>query len=191
MSQGVKRKRNVAKRDVDRVVEIIRAAGGRIVGRTRLQKVAYLRELAGLGSGFKFDYHHYGPYSEDLADAARNAGLLDLLEEKELPTDWGGFYSIFTVEGCSEKQEFTDTAAGADPIELELAATAAFLAREGIPNPWKETARRKPVKAGENRLEGAKKLYLKLCRIETPERLPEITDTVGKTRKIRLSGKAG
>lgn len=40
-------------------------------------------------------------------------------------------------------------------------------------------------------LEGAKKLYLKLCRIETPEPLPEITDTVGKPRKIRLSGKAG
>ena len=51
MSHGLERKR-----DVDKVAEIIRAAGGEIVGRTRLQKVAYLLELAGLGHGFRFEY---------------------------------------------------------------------------------------------------------------------------------------
>lgn len=79
------------KRDVDKVTEIIRAAGGEIVGRTRLQKVAYLLELAGLGHGFSFEYRHYGPYSEDLALASRNADLLGFLEEEERPTSWGGF----------------------------------------------------------------------------------------------------
>ena len=39
--------------------------------------------------------------------------------------------------------------AQASAIELELAATAAFLAREGQADPWGETARRKPEKAAE------------------------------------------
>jgi hypothetical protein len=36
----------------------------------------------------------------------------------------------------------------ADAVELELAATAAFLAYERFPDPWGETARRKPEKSG-------------------------------------------
>ena len=40
------------KRDTDKVVAIVRDAGGTIVGRTRLLKTAYLLELAGLGEGF-------------------------------------------------------------------------------------------------------------------------------------------
>lgn len=169
MSRG-----NERKRDVDKVTDIIRVAGGEIVGRTRLQKVAYLLELAGLGYGFRFEYRHYGPYSEDLALAARNADLLDLLEEEERPTSWGGFYSIFRVTGLSTRQEFAMAAAGADSVVLELAATAAFLAKEGISDPWGETARRKPEKAASGRLEIAKSLYQKLSKIETPKPLPLI-----------------
>ena len=37
------------KRDTEKVAAIIRDAGGKIVGRTRLQKTGYLLELAGLG----------------------------------------------------------------------------------------------------------------------------------------------
>ena len=48
---------------------IVRDAGGRLVGRTRLQKVAYLTQLAGFAGDFPFEYRHYGPYSEDLAEA--------------------------------------------------------------------------------------------------------------------------
>ena len=64
------------KRDTDKVVAIVRDAGGTIVGRTRLQKTAYLLELAGLGEGFHFSYRHYGPYSEELASAVRDANAL-------------------------------------------------------------------------------------------------------------------
>ena len=58
-----------------KVAAIVRDAGGRIVGRTRLQKVAYLLSIAGLEEGLPFTYKHYGPYSEDLASAARDARL--------------------------------------------------------------------------------------------------------------------
>ena len=63
-------------------------------------------------------------------------------------------------------------AADSDPVELELAATAAFLFAEGKKYPWAETAQRKPAKAASGRLEKAKELYAKLQKIETPKRLP-------------------
>ena len=48
---------------------IVSDAGGSLIGRTRLQKIAYLLELSGTGAGFPFEYRHYGPYSEKLATA--------------------------------------------------------------------------------------------------------------------------
>jgi hypothetical protein len=158
------------KRKTEKVADIVRDAGGRIVGRTRLQKIGYLLELSGLGAGFSFEYRHYGPYSEELAVAARNSKLLGLLDEEERPTDWGGFYSVFTVNEAPAvrgvRPELIGIAADADPIELELAATAAFLSLEGADDPWGETAKRKPEKA--------KRLYRRLQKIKTPTRLPRI-----------------
>ena len=65
-------------------------------------------------------------------------------------------------------------------IELELAATAAFLyaeegiSRDGEVDTWKETARLKPDKAGDGRLKRAKAAYKKLGKIDTPKPLPPI-----------------
>lgn len=168
------------KRDVEKAADIVRDAGGKIVGRTRLQKIAYLLELSGLGDGFDFEYKHYGPFSEDLAIAVRNAGLLGFVHEEERPTSWDGFYSIFTADGVSEN-ELRDrrnilarTAAAADPVELELAATAAFLASEGKSEPWLEVAKRKPEKSDGRRLRSAKDLYRRLCELDTPIPLPKV-----------------
>ena len=61
--------------EAQKAAEIVRDAGGHIVGRTRLQKIAYLLEITGLGAGFPFRYKHYGPYSEQLADAAETAQI--------------------------------------------------------------------------------------------------------------------
>ena len=58
--------------------EIVRDAGGQIVGRTKLQKVAYLLEVVGLGDGFHFKYLHFGPFSDDLVDAIEMAAAFDL-----------------------------------------------------------------------------------------------------------------
>jgi hypothetical protein len=151
------------------------------VGRTRLQKTAYFLELAGLGSGFSFGYRHYGPYSEELSAAVRVASLRGAIREDERPTEWGGFYSVYETNGDgladsanSARQELIGVASDADPVALELAATAAFLAREGSPDPWAETAKRKYEKAGEGRLERARDLYRRLRAIHTPQQLPDL-----------------
>lgn len=51
--------------DIPRLLEI---AGGEVVGKVRLQKAVYLLDQLGMNSGFSYDYHHYGPFSADLAD---------------------------------------------------------------------------------------------------------------------------
>ena len=165
---------------------IIRDAGGKLTGRTRLQKIAYLLEAAGLGVGFDFEYRHYGPYSDQLADALSKAAAARLIFEEEKPATWGGTYSIFTFTAGAQvppgpavsevRQDFITKAASADPIALELAATAVFLAKEGEPDeldPWRETERRKPEKAAVS-LKKAKDLYQTLQAINTPVRLPAI-----------------
>jgi len=169
------------KRDTDKVVAIVRDAGGTIVGRTRLQKTAYLLELAGLGEGFHFSYRHYGPYSEELASAVRDANALGMLSEEERPAVWGGLYSVFTVPEVAPGDEVDRSrirlvreAAAASAIELELAATAAFLANRGSRVPWGDTAKFKAGKARDGRLENAKMLYRSLQQIGTPKPLPPI-----------------
>lgn len=171
----------MAKPDRERAAEIVRDAGGRIVGRTRFQKVAYLLELAGFGGGFDFGYRHYGPYSQDLADAVRLARAFDLLHETEHPTTWGGWYSVFELKGKLDRREdrdrsaFAERAAAIDAVELELAATAAYLASvEKSTDPWEETAELKPEKAAEGRLENAKRAYRDLLKLKTPKPLPSI-----------------
>lgn len=163
-----------------KVAAIVHDAGGRIVGRTRLQKVAYLLSIAGLEEGLPFTYKHYGPYSEDLASAARDARLLGLMRETEEQASWGGTYSIYAVDEQSSsaipsmRRRLAKEAASADAIELELAATAVLLAKEGHRNPWEETARRKPQKAENDRISRAKKLYRRLSAIKTPVPWPRI-----------------
>jgi uncharacterized protein YwgA len=159
---------------------IVRDAGGRIVGRTRLQKIGFILEAAGLGSGFPFKYKYYGPYSEELSAASRIAGVLGFLREVEQSATWGGSYSTYTTEMASDRSipearlRIAGETVDADAIELELAATALFLALEGVRSPWDETARRKPDKAANGRLDQAKQLYGRLRQIQTPRPLPRI-----------------
>jgi hypothetical protein len=159
---------------------IVRDAGGHIVGRTKFQKIAFFLEAAGVGSGFPFRYKHYGPYSELLAAAAQHAAALRLIVENESVAAWGGQYSTFYTQMPADpsmhpaRSRLAQEMANADAVELELAATAAFLAYERFPDPWSETARRKPDKAEGGRLERAKQLYLRLQQIPAPNPLPAI-----------------
>ena len=167
----------------EKAAAIVRDAGGRLVGRTRLQKVAYLTQLAGFASDFPFEYRHYGPYSEELAEAMEIAVGLDIVREDEAVSASGSWYSIYNTEradGDRDRARFISAAAEIGAIELELAATAAYLyAEEGLRggrgrNPWTITAQRKPRKAAEGRLERAKAAYRRLCCIATPGALPKI-----------------
>lgn len=164
--------------NAQKAADIIRDAGGEVIGRTRLQKMAYILEIAGLGSGFLFEYRHYGPFSEELADAVANAQIWDLLTEDQRTAHWGGSYSIFRSASKSSKRKegsrgrILELCVKANPVSLELAATAAFLAAEST-DPWAETSRRKPEKASKF-LQDAKTLYAALRSVETPRELPMI-----------------
>jgi len=168
------------KRPIEKAADIIRDAGGKIVGRTRLQKIACLMELAGVGYGFSFEYHHYGPYSEELTHAIRDAYLIGLLNEEECSASWGGTYSVYTTDVASvlppssPQKILVQLAVDADPIELELAITAAFLGSQGEGNPWQETENRKSEKARDGRLERAKHLYEKFRAVNSPIPLPPL-----------------
>lgn len=161
-----------------RAAEIVRDAGGQIVGRTRLQKIAFFLEAAGLGADFPFRYKHYGPYSDLLAYAAQHASALHMINEMENVTGWGGTYSTFTSRLNEEpnpaRANLAQLMVKADAVELELAATAAYLALEGHRDPWGETKRRKPEKSASGRLDNARRLYESLRRIPTPRPLPPI-----------------
>ena len=162
--------------DHEKVARLIVDAKGRVVGRTRLQKTAYLLETAGLGDGFRFFYNHYGPYSEQLAMAISQG---DLVREEEKPTNWGGTYSIYTttlVDGSAKsgvRHDLIALATAANPVALELAATAVFFSRAGESDPWAVTAVRKPLKARDY-LDAAKSLYRQLKGIETPNPWPDL-----------------
>ncbi len=144
-------------------------------------------QLAGFDNSFSFEYRHYGPYSEDLSQAMDIAVVLGPVSEIERVADWGGRYSIYSLSGNvpgannnAARSHFVQEAKKIDAVELELAATAAYLFEiEGIGktapgNPWEETARRKPTKVGGGRLERAEQAYRELQKIETVVPLPEL-----------------
>ena len=161
------------------VAAIIRDAGCQIIGRTRLQKIAYLLDVVGYGDGFHFSYKHFGPYSEGVAASAMMGALLGHIAEEEKEAAWGGIYSIYSVDDQPDKSvprgrcELAHQANKSDPVVLELAATAVFLFREGYKKPWSETMRRKPMKIKNGRLDKAKELLAELRTIKVPNPLPD------------------
>ena len=168
--------------NIAKVLDIVRLAGGEIVGRTRFQKTVCILELADVGYGFHFDYYHYGPYSDDLSDAITMSLSWRKLNEEIKRADWGSPYSIFRVveqidtpENADEpslRHELIKKAVSSHSIVLELAVTAAYLAKTGVSSPWKETQLRKFDKAQDGRLAAAKQLYKEFRLIA--KNLPEI-----------------
>lgn len=163
---------------LDRVAQVVSDAGGEIVGRTKLQKTTYLLSLAGFESGFRFSYKHYGPFSEELAEASELAAAFGVIAEAKSQASWGGTYSVYSAkkEKTSDlpaRVRLAQEAAHSDAVLLELAATAAYLAHEGEPDPWSETQRRKPDKAANGRLIQARELYSRL-RAASKDALPVV-----------------
>ena len=152
------------------IVALLKAAGGQMDGRVRLHKVAYLLDRLGMESGFRFDYHHYGPFSRDLDNAVADAEAFELVEEafdrREID---GARYSIFKLlapdQACPERigkleaavlQSYLRMFAEANVTVLELAATAHWLAVEEERADWQEAlCRRKGPKAAGGRLDRA------------------------------------
>ncbi|NJL08737.1 MAG: hypothetical protein HC900_11095 [Methylacidiphilales bacterium] len=118
------------------VADIVKAAGGRLVSRIRLQKIAYLLDQMGADSGFVYTYHHFGPYSRELDSAILDAKAFNLVEEKvERRKLDGARYSIFTTKENGDEfnfsylhddklRKFVERLSSENVTVLELAATA-------------------------------------------------------------------
>ena len=144
---------------VDYIGALVRLSGGEVVGKTRLQKIAYLLEVKNVGfDDIEFDYHNYGPYSSELAFAADDAESLGYLTTEER----SGFHSVpYTVFKSTEKSPTFKNSKKTKEREaalnlmndysallLELAATAIYLKTNGFAESyWDEVEKRKPLKA--------------------------------------------
>lgn len=165
------------------VREIVETNRGRIIGKTRLQKTTYFLESFGIGYGFNFKYHYYGPYSEDLTIATDDARALDFIDLKVDTSNAGTKFTVFetkipsaidNTETFRKRQELLNKLQKYDTTSLELAATADFLEKNGFRNdPWLETRRRKSLKATTERIERAKQLLSELRKDQRVGRISE------------------
>lgn len=157
----------------DHVAEIIAAAGGKLVSRIRLQKIAYLLDQIGNESHFDYVYHHYGPFSRDLENAVLDAEAFGLVKQEEgRRASDGARYSIFTLDKNVEEfkvlkdkklREWAQRLAVENVTVLELAATAHWLVTYEHIKDWEiEIRRRKGTKNDGGRLEKAKELLRQL-----------------------------
>ncbi len=160
--------------DAADVARLVHLNGGQLIGKTRLQKSAYFLDAYGAGFGYDFDYHLFGPYSEDLTSATDDAKALLYIEEDWKEFQSGVKYAIFRSkitpsaphELDSRRQKILKILAGYSAIEVELAATADFLRKNGFnENYWIETQRRKTSKVNDARLENSKELLRELSGI--------------------------
>ena len=160
---------------IDLVVGLVALNGGKLVGKTRLQKVAYLLDACGLKSGVDYEYHHFGPYSAEIASAADVAEILDRLSSEEKP----GFHSVpYVTYETDEAKPARLGALSASAVEsklsimerysaivLELAATIHYLEKaEGFSSDGAqdEVKARKSAKATVERLAKANELLGRL-----------------------------
>ncbi|MCY4502117.1 MAG: hypothetical protein OXE57_11210 [Alphaproteobacteria bacterium] len=153
----------------DAVVNLVALHGGRLVGKTRLQKGGYLLHRCGANLDSEFVYHHYGPYSFELAMGVKDARAHERIAEEDRVGFHGIAYAIFSTEevpvpmgGLSvERAKELSTRMDKEPnVVLELAATIAFLRDDENYGSAaiKETKARKPLKATPNYLRRAREL---------------------------------
>lgn len=158
------------------VTAIVQAGDGEIIGRIRLQKIAYLLEQLGMGGEFSFSYHHYGPYSEDVATAIDFARFLDKsIEEKTQPGQIGT-YSVFRLSKPADKEpeklgnlpwaeakKAISAMKAETSVVIELAATIHWLKHEENLADWRpELLMRKATKASSERIKKAVALLERL-----------------------------
>jgi uncharacterized protein YwgA len=157
--------------DASDIARLIQLNGGQLTGKTRLQKSAYFLETKILGFGFDFSYYRFGPYSEELTDSTDDALALGLInidwKESQGGTRYAIYHSRISKDEEGEKdirrRKLLDVLKKFSSIEVELAATADFLKRNGYAtDPWAETKRRKASKVDDVRLTKSKQLLQEL-----------------------------
>jgi len=149
--------------DIPRLLE---AAGGEIIGKVRLQKVVYLLDQMGMNSGFSYEYHHYGPYSAELADRVNEDVIFRKINEIVSRRSSDGVpYSVYRANpqagvangnlggiSLSKAQAALAAMQSRTATILELAATIHWLAFVEKVADWRrELVRRKGVKTKSGR----------------------------------------
>lgn len=152
------------------VAQIVALNGGKLIGKTRLQKTVYLLEECGMDGGFFFDYHNFGPFSVELASATDVAQFSKKIKIREKRGYHDVPYSIFETGEPSPKKLGALTAKSAKSLlklmdavtanDLEIAATLHFVNSEydGEVDADDEVRELKPVKATDERLDRAHSL---------------------------------
>jgi len=153
--------------------EIVYLSGGKLVGKTRLQKTVYLLQEMGIDLGYDFDYHFYGPYSEEIDDDVKWAKYFQVLKTRDEPGNHAIPYTVFEIgaTAVTHSEELRDdrtkaalsTLAHHGAVVLELAATLRYLQRNGYERNAEEELRlRKQSKASPERVVEAKQLLAEL-----------------------------
>lgn len=154
--------------------DLVVEAGGEITGKVRFQKIVYLLDQLGFESGFEFEYHHYGPYSEALTDALSDEVTFGgfSLDERRRKSD-GVPYVVYKLSDSNRevksalKNDKLSSAIAAMQAStatvLELAATAHWLAVYEKKEDWEQELRkRKGVKLDSGREKQALELLKSL-----------------------------
>lgn len=158
------------------VENVFCAADYQIVGKIRTQKIFYLLEQMGMNSGLRFSYHHYGPYSEQLANSLDIATLFDdNWDETSKDNGFGGTFSVYEFNNREYKVDqvgglnFPAAASAVEKMKsfpskvIEIAATIHWLKNKEELDNWKvELKRRKTSKADDATIERALKLLADL-----------------------------
>jgi uncharacterized protein YwgA len=128
--------------DLAALLALIVQKTGRLVGRLRVQKLMYLLQQKGAQplQPFFFEYHHYGPFSAEVADVIKDAVRSKIMKESKDSDDDG--WKRFEYQPDEHAEEYAarvdsatralvkkvlDVCNGAHWRTLELAATADFL----------------------------------------------------------------
>lgn len=124
---------------------LLNTVGG-VSGRKKLQKMVYLLQEAGCPFKERFDYHLYGPYSEELAIKLDEMKFLGLLEEKVdiTPSGYKQYIYLLSELGKQYLRKYEDASIVPHHFEklayelncyaprtLELIATLRFLRNMG------------------------------------------------------------
>ena len=118
---------------------------GELRGRVRLQKLGYLLQQRGFAplAQIEFSYHHYGPYSDQLAGVLEQAAVSGIVREVERISENGHRHYAYEPNAGhpdleylqlseaerAEVHEFADLTRWTKWRTLELAATVVYLER--------------------------------------------------------------
>lgn len=130
-----------AQLDLASMLALIVTQTGKVAGRLRIQKLMYLLQRKGAKplESFFFEYHHYGPFSAEVADVIKGAVRSKLVSEHEEGDDDWKRYEYTPAQHAAQYaarvdaetrtlvQNMLKLCADAHWRTLELAATIDFL----------------------------------------------------------------